>query len=340
MKKIILFALILFAANFVFARKVKFSVDMDTITINPTGVHVMGDFQAAAGFPGGDWLPNTTTMTQEASSTIYSVIVDIPAFTKYEYKFVNGDQSYEAEFVPVLSRVGYNFNDNRWLWVDSLANDTTDVGAIVFAANAPANLTLLRFKVNANLVPSLNPAGMHVAGDFQSWDPSKIMLYSFGSGVYEIISYLPVGIYEYKYYNGNTSGDAENVPLACAVNTNRQVMLSTDTILHDVNEYAVCFSGCATCATGLAENANANRTIIYPNPATNQFTIYPESSGRFTISKIELYDAQGHLLISQQQTTNNKQQTFDISPLKSGIYLLRISDTESAHVTTTKLVIE
>src|SRR5687768_5761872 len=109
MKKIIQFSLLfLFAANFVFAKKVKFSVDMDTITVNATGMHVMGDFQAVAGYPGGDWLPNTTPLTQEATSTIYSVIVDIPAFVKYEYKFVNGDQSYEAEFVPVPSRVLYN----------------------------------------------------------------------------------------------------------------------------------------------------------------------------------------------------------------------------------------
>src|SRR5689334_19803480 len=189
MKKVLLTAVILLSATFVFAKKVKFSVDLDTVTANVTGVHVMGDFQGVAGFPGGDWLPNTTPLTQEASSTIYSTVVDIPAFTKYEYKFVNGDQGYEAEFVPLPSRVGYNFNDNRWLWVDSLANDTTDIGAILFAGNAPVNLTLLRFKVDMSEA-LVDPAGVHVAGDFQGWDPSKIMLYSFGSGVYEIIAYL------------------------------------------------------------------------------------------------------------------------------------------------------
>jgi hypothetical protein len=34
------------------AKKVKFSVDMDTVTINPTGVHVFGDFQGVGRFPG------------------------------------------------------------------------------------------------------------------------------------------------------------------------------------------------------------------------------------------------------------------------------------------------
>ena len=90
-------------------------------------------------FRKGDWASNTTTLTQEGSTEIYSIVVDIPAFAKYEYKFLNGDQFYEAEFVPII-RVGYNFNDNRWIYVDSLANDTTFVGAILFAGNAPAEI--------------------------------------------------------------------------------------------------------------------------------------------------------------------------------------------------------
>jgi hypothetical protein len=336
MKKVLLTTLILIAANIVFAKKVKFSVDMDTITVNVTGVHVMGDFQAVAGFPGGDWLPNTTPLTQEATSTIYSIIVDIPAFTKYEYKFVNGDQSYEAEFVPIPSRVLYNFNDNRWLWVDSLANDTTDIGAIIFAGNAPANLTLLRFKVDMSEEASIDPAGVHVAGDFQGWDPSKIMLYSFGSGVYEIIAYLSTGTYEFKYYNGNSIGTTETVPLACAVNGNRQVMLNTDTILHDALEHAVCFSGCSACASvGINDVASGNGINIYPNPATNQFTIYDV---RFTILKVELFNSLGKLVLSQQQ--NDQQQTINVSSLNPGIYFVRVSDSGDAHVTTSKLVIE
>jgi hypothetical protein len=310
---------------------------MDTITVNATGMHVMGDFQAVAGFPGGDWLPNTTLLTQEATSTIYSVIVDIPAFVKYEYKFVNGDQSYESEFVPVPSRVLYNFNDNRWLWVDSLANDTTDIGAILFAGNAPSGLTLLRFKVDMIEEASLDPAGVHVAGDFQGWDPSKIMLYSFGLGVYEIIAYLQAGTYDFKYYNGNSSGATETVPLACAVSGNRQVMLNTDTILHDALEHAICFSGCSACASvGISDVASVRNGInIYPNPAKTEFTIYDL---RFTISRIELYDVLGNKILSQ--TSNLKSQTFDVSSLEAGMYFIRVSDSGTSSIMTTKLVIE
>ena len=132
MKKIISTALLLsiFAMN-VSAKKVKFAVDMTGQIINTTGIHISGDFQTIAGFPGGDWASNTTPLTQEGTTDIYSIVVDIPAFAKYEYKFLNGDQFYEAEFVPVESRVGYNFDDNRWIYVDSLADDTSFVGQYI-----------------------------------------------------------------------------------------------------------------------------------------------------------------------------------------------------------------
>lgn len=88
-------------------------------------------------------------MVRECSTAIYSIVVDVPAFHKYEYKFVNGDLFYGTEFVPLESRVGYEFNDNRWIYVDSLDNSVTDIGAIVFSGNAPAGQKLVRFLVDA-----------------------------------------------------------------------------------------------------------------------------------------------------------------------------------------------
>ena len=72
MKKIISTALLLsiFAMN-VSAKKVKFAVDMTGQIINTTGIHISGDFQTIAGFPGGDWASNTTPLTQEGTTDIY-----------------------------------------------------------------------------------------------------------------------------------------------------------------------------------------------------------------------------------------------------------------------------
>src|SRR6185503_10791552 len=98
MKKALLISAVLFISVGAFAKKVKFSVDMDTITINVNGVHVTGDFQDEAGFA-SDWDPGTTAMLQDVSDpSIYSIVLDIPAFQKYEFKFVNGIFGYETEF--------------------------------------------------------------------------------------------------------------------------------------------------------------------------------------------------------------------------------------------------
>ncbi|MBL0105706.1 MAG: hypothetical protein IPP51_19130 [Bacteroidetes bacterium] len=125
MKKLVIGMLMLVCALQASAKKVKFAVDMTGIVINVTGMHISGDFQTEIGLQ-NDWVSDSTSLYQESADTnIYSIVVDLPAFRLYEYKFLNGDQFYEAEFVPIESRVGYNFDDNRWLYVDSLGDDTT-----------------------------------------------------------------------------------------------------------------------------------------------------------------------------------------------------------------------
>jgi len=183
MKKIILACIAITLSTSVFAKKVKFAVDMTGLTTNTLGVHVIGDFQVAAGYP-LDWDPSSVLLTQEGTSNIYSIVVNIPAFQKYEYYFVNGDQTYEAEFVPEQSKVGYNFDDNRWLYVDSLANDTTFVGAVLFSGNAPVGLNLIRYKVDLSLVtPSIN--GIHITTTSNGFSPNKTRLYSFGNNIFD-----------------------------------------------------------------------------------------------------------------------------------------------------------
>ena len=261
MKNIILFTLALIFSLQLQAKKVKFAVDLTGLTISPNGVHVGGDFQVLAGYP-ADFESNTTVLTQEGTTDLYSIVIDIPAFAKYEYKFINGDQWYEAEFIPQESRVGYNFNDNRWLYVDSLANDTTDIGAVIFAANAPVGKTMIRFYVDMQSESSIHPSGVHVAGTFQGWNPASHTMYYFGflNGLYETIAFADGGTVEYKFYNGNTS---EVVPGPCNVNSNRSIELQYDSLIS-----TACFSSCGACVTGIRDVAV--RTIqLYPNPTAD-----------------------------------------------------------------------
>lgn len=329
MKKILILMICILAGTSAFAKKVMFAVDMDTFTVSPNGVHVTGDFQALAGYPGGDWTSNETVCTQQGASTIYSVVVDIPAFAKYEYKFVNGDQFYEVEFVPIESRVGYDFVDNRWLWVDSLANDTTFVGAVKFAGNAPAGLKLVRFMVDLNNQTTISTRP-HVIGNFQNWNPTTTSLYSFGDSVFEIISYLDTGNYQFKFVNGDSVSLAESIPFACNFSGNRSITVSKDTILS-----AFCFASCTVCNPLSVEAKNLDEQFtMYPNPASSFVTF--ELKNQTNSTSIILCDLAGRIVKSYPAQS---QITFDKNELNSGLYIVKLLS-HNFTLSTHKLVIE
>lgn len=327
-KNLLTFLLVLLAATS-FAKKVKFAVDMTGQILSPNGIHVSGDFQTLAGFAGGDWNSASTTLTQEGTTDIYSIVVDIPAFAKYEYKFVNGDQFYEAEFVPEQSRVGYNFNDNRWIYVDSIANDTSFVGAILFAGNAPAGLTLIRFFVDMQN-ENVSANGVHIAAAFQGWNPAQDILYSFGNNVYEVISYVTIGSCNYKFYNGNAVGTEEIVPNACSVFGNREVQVSYDTLLN-----VVCFSSCVACVTGINENSVSQSLSLKPNPANNYSLLQLSDDG--LSHTISVTDVSGRML---REYKNYSEKTLRIEKehLEAGIYFVNVVGEDSDK--TIKLIFE
>ncbi|MBL0340793.1 MAG: T9SS type A sorting domain-containing protein [Bacteroidetes bacterium] len=330
MKKTLITIILFSITTLTFAKKVKFACDMTGIPVLATGMHISGDFQTVAGFAGGDWNSASTPLTQEAGTEIYSIIVDIPAFTKYEYKFVNGDHFYEAEFVPEFSRVGYNFNDNRWLYVDSLANDTTFIGAIVFAANAPAGLFLVRYYVNMQNEIVSND-GVHLAGSFQGFNPATTYLYSFAQNIHEVISYVAAGTYAYKFYNGNNSGAAEAVPSACAVNGNREVAVNADVLLG-----VVCFASCDPCVTGIADNDLAAKMEIFPNPAQSYSQIkIGNAAAPLTVL---LQDVTGRI-IREYNNVQGALLVIERGNLQSGIYFVHIKG-NSVDISTAKLVFE
>lgn len=89
--------------------------------------------------------------------------------------------------------------------------------------------------------------GVHVAGNFQGWDPAATMMADDDmDGVYELTVDVSdtLALIEYKFVNGNAWGADEAAPAPCAWNggTNRYAEISGPTEL-DV----VCFGQCAAC---------------------------------------------------------------------------------------------
>ncbi len=297
------------------AKKVKFSVDMTGQTISAAGVHIVGDFQSEAGL-GADFA-QLSSMVHESGS-IYSLIVTIPAFRKYEYKFANGDLFYEVEFVPLESRVGYDNVDNRWMYVDSLKNDTSFVGAILYGGNAPAGMSLVRPLVDLTAEGPVNTNGVHLAGSFQSWNTTKNRLYSFETNIYETIFYVSAGTYEYKFYNGNSSSNSETVPSTCATNGNRTIAVTGDVVLN-----VVCYSSCVAClGTSLKEQSASSEISVYPNPSMDKVTVSFKDSNQSR--GLKLIDLTGKTVRSY---TNVSGDSFSIekNDLSSGVYFLQVS---------------
>ncbi|MBK9284480.1 MAG: T9SS type A sorting domain-containing protein [Sphingobacteriaceae bacterium] len=311
---LILFALFIFGSAS--AKKVKFAVDMGSYTISPNGIHVMGDFQVAAGYS-LNFDPASILMTQVGATTIYTVIVTLPAFQKYEFKFVNGDQSYEVEFVPEKARVGYNFNDNRWMFVDSLQNDTSFLGAVKFSENSPAGKTLLRYVVDMQYATPVPTTGVHLGSTYQGNDPATTRLTNLDGTKYEIIAYLNTGVQSFKYYNGNNAGTTETVPGACATSSLRTHNLQADTILP-----TVCFSSCTACMAppaSISENSiQFSRLKISPNPASDYINIIKPNQNSGTLAIVDISGKLVKEIKIEDELTDSV--NIDISDLSNGVY--------------------
>ncbi len=327
-KLALLIAILAIALNTVEAKKVKFSVNMTGQIINPNGLHISGDFQTLAGYDGGDWNSATTALTVDPNNPkIFSVIVDIPAGRKYEFKFVNGDLFYEVEFVPEESRVGYDFNDNRWFYLDSLANDTTLIGPLMFAGNAPEGKKLVRLKVDMKGQIPVSSKGVRVAGTFNNFNYTSAYMYNFISNVYEFQAYADSGAtVDYLFVNGNTESSVEQLPATCTVNGKRQVVLTTDLVLD-----SICFSNCGYCAmTGLSKLESLNNFTIYPNPALEEITI--NGLGDLKEFQMSIYDSNGKLMFDKS-ILNNQSVNLNGVLFSQGVYVVKI---KSGNLVSTK----
>ncbi|MFM9944531.1 MAG: T9SS type A sorting domain-containing protein [Bacteroidia bacterium] len=317
-KKLIVSILIL-NSGWVFAKKVIFSVDMTGLEISPNGVHISGDFQTEAGYP-KDWDSKATELSKETGTNIYSIEVTIPAFRKYEYKFVNGDMFYEVEFVPEKSRVGYDFNDNRWIYIDSLSDEVTLLPVFLFGGNAPSGKKMVKFVVDVQNQFAVDGKGIHVAGSFQNWNTAtSSFMYSFGNKVHEYVTYIDSVNITFKFLNGAEENKFETITGSC-VNSGgrRNIKVTSDTVLSEV-----CFSSCSDCPASIFKTEkNVSFASLYPNPSMGLTKLKINNpTGEYVLS---LLDISGRIV--QKIKMDRGELSIETTGFKSGIYTLEILD--------------
>jgi hypothetical protein len=84
----------------------------------------------------------------------------------------------------------------------------------------------------------------------------------------------------------------------------------------------------SNCITGMENNYDASLSI-FPNPATNQFTIYDLQS---TILNVEIYNMVGGKVLDQKPTANSQQQVINVSELNPGIYFVKVKAEQQEYV--------
>lgn len=180
---------------------VTFQVDMTGQTVSPDGVHVAGNFPLP-------WNTTAYPLTLQ-SGNIYAVTIPLAAHTTYEYKYLNGNTWGTEEVPPATCTINGN---NRFFTTP--ANDVV-LEVVPFNDCSPTqNIT---FQVDMT-GQTISPDGVHIAGEFNNWNPSATMLTHQGGDIYSVtLGLIPHDDYEYKYLNGNAWGTEETPPAACTV---------------------------------------------------------------------------------------------------------------------------
>lgn len=229
----LVFAGMTFNANSV---EVTFRVDMSEQTVSPDGIHVAGSFQG--------WDPSSSLMN-DMGNGIYALTFTLNQGEHHNYKFINGNDWAFVETVPAQCGEPDGFGGyNRFF--DVPANDTI-LMAVCFGSCQECNPPTVDITFQVDMSnETVSPAGVHIAGSFQGWNPGSTEMLPIGNNVYAVTVNLAIGEYiEYKYINGIDWGQDESVPPQCAAGNNRYFTVPAQNFTIPV----VCFGSCDPCTT-------------------------------------------------------------------------------------------
>jgi hypothetical protein len=125
----------------------------------------------------------------------------------------------------------------------------------------------------------VSPQGVHVAGNFQGWNPNSTVMTDLGGGVYEILYEVPANqIAEFRFINGSEFADSELVPSECGVDNgfgefNRTLEIGSENVVFG----PVCFGECENCTPSVP-------TLVVFQVDMNNETVSPDGifvSGSF-----------------------------------------------------------
>jgi len=204
---------------------VTFQVDMSQQNLDPAGAFLAGSFN--------NWTPQPMN---ELGDGIWALTLNLVEGGFYEFKYINGSDPLNAEDVPLNCAS----NLNRFV---SVPSGSLVLEPACFGSCLSCTIDVT-FRVDM-FNESTNPSGIHLAGSFQGWDPSGTPMNYLGYGIWEIT--VPLNrffYYEYKFVNGNSWNNYEDVPVECQTNWNRFFTTGASSGALPL----VCFGSCSPCS--------------------------------------------------------------------------------------------
>ncbi|MFN4884773.1 MAG: T9SS type A sorting domain-containing protein [Bacteroidota bacterium] len=241
MKKLISFFFILYSIS-IFGIDVTFQLNVQGLNVNANGVSIASDFQG--------WAPGTTFLTDTNADGIYEYTASLTEGTTISYKYINGTTWTDEENVPGSCGAPNGFGGFNRTFIVPTNNIVLEPVCFSSCTNCPTIAPQITAVFQVDMSNEIvSPNGVHLAGDFQGWNPSSILMNDMGGGLYEAqVSVDQNTILTYKFVNGNDWNSDENPPFDCATddgngNTNRTFQTGTENVIIG----PVCFNQCAAC---------------------------------------------------------------------------------------------
>ncbi|MFK7757318.1 MAG: alpha-amylase family glycosyl hydrolase [Flavobacteriales bacterium] len=266
---------------------VTFRVDMTNEMVSADGVRVTGNFLSEAGET-ADWLPAGLLLADDNEDQVYELTVQLQGNFEYQYKILNGIGFEFQEASTNLSECGISdgfdgFNRTVEVEFENVVTETFCFEECIACSEVSDGMVDVTFRVDM-FNEEISASGVHLAGNFQGWDPSATAMINTSASLWELTVSVPENlVIEYKFINGTAWGEDELIPIECAQNNNRFFNLGMEDVVLDLVCFREC-QACAGCTNELATNYNPNANTdngsceISPENYCGDCTIWDEAS--------------------------------------------------------------
>lgn len=307
-----------FDMNCIQLKNVTFQVDMNQVTAGFTTPEVNGFWN--------NWCGNCNAMSDANGDGIWEVTIPLEVGTTQEFKYSADAWTIQEMNDPTAPCTNGNATYTNRVLVVPAADTTLPVvcWSSCFACTVDVTLQVnMAWEVANN---AISADGIHVAGDFQGWNPGATAMTDANSdGIYEVTINVPANSsIQYKFINGNSWGQDEPVPGACAVTgtTNRGATFAYG----DSTLAPVCFGKCTDCMASLDETLQ--NVSLFPNPTRGQFNLARMDAASEV--EVSVLDLQGKVLTVATWNAGAESLGIDLSNFANGVYMVRLTSEEGS----------